>query len=48
MRKLKALKVRGVQRKEIRKKRVLEVEKLIFLHVFFSIIPFPLHFKDDF
>jgi hypothetical protein len=34
MRKLEALKVGGVQREEIRKKRVLEVEKLIFLHFF--------------
>jgi hypothetical protein len=34
--------------KEKKQKRILEVEKLIFLLVIFSLLLFPLHFKDDF
>jgi hypothetical protein len=40
MRKLEALKVGWVQREEIRKKNVLEVEKLIFLLAIFSLFLF--------
>jgi hypothetical protein len=50
MRKLKSLKVGGVQREEKKlfKKNVLWVGKLIFSSCYFFIIHFSLDFKDDF
>jgi hypothetical protein len=48
MRKLEALKVGTVQREEKKKKNLFcELESLFFFLLFF-IIPFHLHFKDDF
>jgi hypothetical protein len=52
MRKLEALKVGGVQRKEITKEMHFVSWKAYFSSCYFSITPFPLHFplhfKDDF
>jgi hypothetical protein len=42
MTKLEALKVGGVQREEIRKKT-----SFVSWKAYFSITPFPLHFKDE-
>jgi hypothetical protein len=47
MRKLEALKVGGIQR-EIGKKTRFVSWKAYFSSCYFSITPFPLHFKDDF
>jgi hypothetical protein len=48
MRKLEALKVRGVQREEKRKITHFESWKVYFSSCYFLITHFPLHCKDDF
>ncbi len=47
MRKLKGLKVRGVQREGKRKKKCFVNRKAYFSSCFFFITPFHLCFKDD-
>jgi hypothetical protein len=48
MRKIEALKIRGVQREEKRKRTCFVSWKASFSSCYFIIIPFHLHFKDDF
>jgi hypothetical protein len=49
MRKLKALKIRGVQREEKKGKKMRLVSwKAYFYSCYFFITPFPLYLKEDF
>jgi hypothetical protein len=48
LRKLEALKVRGIQREEKRKRKCFVSWKVYFSSCSFFITPFPLHLKDEF